>query len=143
MARVQPTHPSSKEAVRRGDVGEALPRLRLRRQRQDRGEGGLVSAGVRLDPALPCRAACRPSGDQRMRKLASPNGLFRRHGQRRGPTSGALQGGWHSLLVSADLLRHIRPGPDFVVKALGEARLRGRSAMVEVFAVERGEGAAA
>jgi len=46
-------------------------------------------------------------------------------------------------LVSADLLRHIRPGPDFVVKALGEARLRGRSATVEVFAVERGEGAAA
>jgi len=44
----------------------------------------------------------------------------------------------HSLLVSADLLRHIRPGPDFVVKALGEARLRGRSATVEVFAVERG-----
>jgi adenylate cyclase len=44
----------------------------------------------------------------------------------------------HSLLVSADLLRHIRPGPDFVVKAQGEARLRGRSATVEVFAVERG-----
>ncbi len=45
----------------------------------------------------------------------------------------------YSLLVSDDLLRHIRPGPDFVVKALGEARLRGRSATVEVFAAERGE----
>ena len=48
-----------------------------------------------------------------------------------------------SLLVSADLLRHVRPGPDFVVKAQGEAQLRGRSATVQVFAVERGEGAAA
>jgi class 3 adenylate cyclase len=38
----------------------------------------------------------------------------------------------HSLLVSAHLLRHIRPGPDFVVKALGKACLRGRSATVEV-----------
>ena len=42
-----------------------------------------------------------------------------------------------SLLVSADLLRHVRPGPDFVVKVQGEAQLRGRSATVQVFAVER------
>jgi class 3 adenylate cyclase len=46
-----------------------------------------------------------------------------------------------SLLVSADLLRYVRPGSDFVVKPLGEAQLRGRSATVEVFAVERGTGA--
>jgi class 3 adenylate cyclase len=48
-----------------------------------------------------------------------------------------------SLLVSADLLRHVRPSTNFVVKALGEAQLRGRAATVEVFAVERREGVAA
>jgi adenylate cyclase len=43
----------------------------------------------------------------------------------------------HALLVSADLLRLVRPGSDLVVEALGPTRLRGRAAAVEVFAVER------
>lgn len=42
-----------------------------------------------------------------------------------------------SLLVSADLLERVRPGPDLRVEALGAAALRGRAAAVEVFAVER------
>jgi class 3 adenylate cyclase len=41
------------------------------------------------------------------------------------------------LLVSADLLSRVRPGPDLRVEALGSAVLRGRLAAVEVFAVER------
>jgi class 3 adenylate cyclase len=41
-----------------------------------------------------------------------------------------------ALLVSADLLRLVRPGNDLVVEALGPTQLRGRAA-VEVFAVER------
>jgi class 3 adenylate cyclase len=42
-----------------------------------------------------------------------------------------------ALLVSADLLRLLRPGPEFVVDALGPTQLRGRAAPVEVFAIER------
>jgi adenylate cyclase len=42
-----------------------------------------------------------------------------------------------ALLVSADLLRLVRPGGDLVVEALGPTQLRGRAAAVEVFAVER------
>jgi adenylate cyclase len=42
-----------------------------------------------------------------------------------------------NLLVSADLLRHMKLKPAFSVEALGEVRLRGRAAAVEVFAVER------
>ena len=42
-----------------------------------------------------------------------------------------------ALLVSADLLRLVRPGRDLVVEALGPTQLRGRAAAVEVFAVER------
>jgi class 3 adenylate cyclase len=42
-----------------------------------------------------------------------------------------------SLLVSAELLRLVRPGGDLVVEALGPTPLRGRAAAVEVFAVER------
>ena len=42
-----------------------------------------------------------------------------------------------TLLVSADLLRLVRPGSDVVVEALGPTQLRGRAAAVEVFAVER------
>jgi class 3 adenylate cyclase len=42
-----------------------------------------------------------------------------------------------TLLVSADLLRLVRPGSDLVVEALGPTQLRGRAAAVEVFAVER------
>jgi class 3 adenylate cyclase len=42
-----------------------------------------------------------------------------------------------ALLVSADLLRLVRPGSDLVVEALGPTQLRGRAAAVEVFAVER------
>ena len=42
-----------------------------------------------------------------------------------------------SLLVSADLLRHMKLKPAFAVEPLGEARLRGRAAAIEVFAVER------
>ncbi|WP_108523120.1 adenylate/guanylate cyclase domain-containing protein [Bradyrhizobium algeriense] len=42
-----------------------------------------------------------------------------------------------NLLVSAELLRHMKLKPTFAVEALGEARLRGRAAAIEVFAVER------
>src|ERR1700681_2180280 len=42
-----------------------------------------------------------------------------------------------TLLISADLLRLVRPGSDLVVEALGPTQLRGRAAAVEVFAVER------
>jgi adenylate cyclase len=42
-----------------------------------------------------------------------------------------------ALLVSADLLRLVRPEGDLVVEALGPTQLRGRAAAVEVFAVER------
>jgi adenylate cyclase len=42
-----------------------------------------------------------------------------------------------NLLVSADLLRHMKLKPAFAVEALGEVRLRGRAAAIEVFAVER------
>jgi class 3 adenylate cyclase len=42
-----------------------------------------------------------------------------------------------ALLVSADLLRLVDPGSDFVAEALGPTQLRGRAAAVEVFAVER------
>jgi class 3 adenylate cyclase len=42
-----------------------------------------------------------------------------------------------TLLVSADLLRWVRPRPDFRVVALGQAALRGRAGLVEIFAVER------
>ena len=41
------------------------------------------------------------------------------------------------LLVSADLLQRVRPGPDLRIEALGPSALRGRAAAVEVFAVER------
>jgi class 3 adenylate cyclase len=42
-----------------------------------------------------------------------------------------------NLLVSADLLSHMRPNPDLVVEPLGPAQLRGRAAAIEVFAVQR------
>jgi class 3 adenylate cyclase len=42
-----------------------------------------------------------------------------------------------ALLVSADLLRLVRPGSNLVVEALGPTQLRGRAAAVEVFAVAR------
>jgi class 3 adenylate cyclase len=42
-----------------------------------------------------------------------------------------------NLLVSADLLAHMRPNPDIVVEPLGQAQLRGRAAAIEVFAVQR------
>ena len=42
-----------------------------------------------------------------------------------------------NLLVSSDLLRHMKLKPVFAVEALGEVRLRGRAAAIEVFAVER------
>jgi adenylate cyclase len=41
------------------------------------------------------------------------------------------------LLVSADLLCLMKLKPAYVTKALGEVRLRGRAAAIEVFAVER------
>jgi adenylate cyclase len=44
----------------------------------------------------------------------------------------------HPLLVSADLLKRVTPSRDLQVVALGPAALRGRSAAVEIFAVERG-----
>jgi adenylate cyclase len=42
-----------------------------------------------------------------------------------------------NLLVSADLLSHMRPNPDLLVEPLGPAQLRGRAAAIEVFAVQR------
>ncbi|MCK1639962.1 adenylate/guanylate cyclase domain-containing protein [Bradyrhizobium sp. 157] len=42
-----------------------------------------------------------------------------------------------NLLVSSDLLRHMKLKPVFAAEALGEVRLRGRAAAVEVFAIER------
>jgi len=42
-----------------------------------------------------------------------------------------------SLLVSADLLSHMRPNPELFVEPLGPAQLRGRAAAIEVFAVQR------
>ena len=48
------------------------------------------------------------------------------------------KGAGRSLLVSADLLKRVRPDPGLTVAALGNATLRGRSAAVEIFAVERG-----
>jgi adenylate cyclase len=42
-----------------------------------------------------------------------------------------------NLLVSSDLLRHMKLKPVFAVEPLGQARLRGRAAAIEVFAVER------
>jgi adenylate cyclase len=42
-----------------------------------------------------------------------------------------------ALLVSADLLRLVRPSSDLVVEALGPTQLRGRAAAVEVLAVDR------
>jgi len=42
-----------------------------------------------------------------------------------------------NLLVSADLLRHMKLKPALAIEALGEARLRGRAAAIEVFAIER------
>jgi adenylate cyclase len=42
-----------------------------------------------------------------------------------------------NLLVSAELLRDMKLKPAFAVEPLGEARLRGRAAAIEVFAVGR------
>jgi class 3 adenylate cyclase len=42
-----------------------------------------------------------------------------------------------NLLVSSELLRHMKLKPAFAVEALGQARLRGRAAAIEVFAIER------
>ncbi|NOJ44283.1 adenylate/guanylate cyclase domain-containing protein [Bradyrhizobium australiense] len=42
-----------------------------------------------------------------------------------------------NLLVSADLLRHMKLKPVFTAEALGKVRLRGRAAAIEVFSVER------
>ena len=57
---------------------------------------------------------------------------------------GRLQRPWgvvdEPLLVSADLLRRVRPGPDLQVEALGQAALRGRAAAVDIFAVKRALG---
>lgn len=42
-----------------------------------------------------------------------------------------------NLLVSADLLGHVRPNSDILIEPLGHAQLRGRAAAIEVFAVQR------
>jgi adenylate cyclase len=42
-----------------------------------------------------------------------------------------------TLLVSADLVHLATPGADLIVEALGPTHLRGRSAPIDVFAVER------
>jgi len=41
-----------------------------------------------------------------------------------------------NLLVSGDLLRHVRQNPKLLVEPLGHAQLRGRAAAIEVFAVQ-------
>lgn len=46
----------------------------------------------------------------------------------------------HDLLVSAELLRRVRPDPRLTILPLGLTQLRGRAAEVEVFAVERAGG---
>jgi class 3 adenylate cyclase len=43
-----------------------------------------------------------------------------------------------ALLVSADLLRLANPAADLVAEALGPTQLRGRRALIDIFAVERG-----
>jgi adenylate cyclase len=48
-----------------------------------------------------------------------------------------------NLLVSGDFMRMVDPGPDLAVDALGATELRGRAALIEVFAVERREPAGA
>ena len=40
-----------------------------------------------------------------------------------------------NLLVSGDLLQHVRPAQDLLIEPLGQAQLRGRAAAIEVFAV--------
>ncbi|MBR1143232.1 adenylate/guanylate cyclase domain-containing protein [Bradyrhizobium sp. AUGA SZCCT0431] len=42
-----------------------------------------------------------------------------------------------NLLVSADLLSRVRPNSNILVEPLGTAQLRGRTAAIEVFAVQR------
>ncbi|MGH6709558.1 MAG: adenylate/guanylate cyclase domain-containing protein [Bradyrhizobium sp.] len=42
-----------------------------------------------------------------------------------------------NLLVSADLLSHMRPKPELLIEPLGPAQMRGRAAPIEVFAVQR------
>ena len=42
-----------------------------------------------------------------------------------------------NLLVSADLLCAMKFKPAYAAEALGEVRLRGRAAAIEVFAIER------
>ena len=42
-----------------------------------------------------------------------------------------------NLLVSAELLHHMKLKPAFAIEALGETRLRGRTAAIEGFAIER------
>jgi class 3 adenylate cyclase len=42
-----------------------------------------------------------------------------------------------NLLVSGDLLQHVRPAQDLLIETLGQAQLRGRAAAIEVFAVQR------
>jgi len=42
-----------------------------------------------------------------------------------------------NLLVSADLLSHMRPSQNILIEPLGPAQLRGRAAAIEVFAVQR------
>ncbi len=50
---------------------------------------------------------------------------------------GLCKDGDRDLLVSGELLRLSDPGPDLIIEALGPTQLRGRTAPVEVFAVER------
>ena len=88
-------------------------------------------------PRFRAGAARGSGGDQRMRGFAPPDRLFRRHDERGGAASGALQSSWPAPAVLADLLRQVRPGPKVRVEPLGQAALRGRAATVEVFAVER------
>jgi class 3 adenylate cyclase len=42
-----------------------------------------------------------------------------------------------ALLISADLLRHLKPRAEILVETLGPVQLRGRAAALEVFALER------
>ena len=90
-------------------------------------------------PRVSRRPARGPGGHQRMRGFPTPNRLFWRHDERDGAArlQEHCKAVGRTLLVSADLLRRVRPGPDLRVVALGQAALRGRAASVEIFAVER------
>ena len=97
----------------------------------------LLPRPVRLRPTISRRPACGPGGYQRMRGFAPPDRFFRRHDERGGAASGALQGGRPHPARLRRPPQASPPRPRVRVEPLGQAALRGRAATVEVFAVER------